>query len=137
MPALDTNVLVRYLVADDNRQFQAAKSLIESAGVDEALFVPLTVSIELEWVLRSRYDLDKSSILSIFNQLLECREIEFQEESSVEVALNLYSDNNSYFADCFHIAIAYANDMAPLITFDRKASRVPGAKLLELNGLEN
>lgn len=130
MPALDTNVLVRYLVADDNRQYQIAKSLIEST-VDEVLFVPLTVSIELEWVLRSRYDLDKSLIISTFNQLLESREVQFQEEPSVEVALNLYSDNNSDFADCFHIAIAYSNDMTPLITFDRKASRIPGTELLE------
>ncbi len=131
MPALDTSVLVRYLVADNDKQFQTAKSLIESAIDNEALFITLTVSIELEWVLRSRYDLNKALIISTFNQLLESREIQFQEESSVEVALNLYSDNNSDFADCFHIAVAYSNDMTPLITFDRKASRVPGTKLLE------
>lgn len=131
MPTLDTNVLVRYLAADDYKQFQIAKSLIESVIAEEVLFIPLTVSIELEWVLRSRYDLDKASILSTFNKLLESREIKFHDESSVEVALNLYSENNTDFADCFHIAIAYSNGMSPLITFDRKAARLPGAKLLE------
>lgn len=131
MPALDTNVLVRYLVADDRSQFQIAKDYIEDAVRDEALFIPFSVSVELEWVLRSRYDLDKQTVLRIFNELLETREIEFHEESSIEIALSLYSDNNTDFADCLHIASAYSNNRAPLVTFDRKASRVVHAQLLE------
>ncbi|MGI9286331.1 MAG: PIN domain-containing protein [Pseudomonadales bacterium] len=130
MPALDTNVLVRYLVADDNKQFQTAKSFIESAIVNDSLFVPLSVSIELEWVLRARYGLDKAEVLHTFNQLLESREIQFQEETPLEVALSLYSDNNTDFADCLHIANAYSNDKLPLVTFDRKVARVPEAELL-------
>jgi predicted nucleic-acid-binding protein len=131
MPALDTNVLVRYLIADDKKQFETAKALIESVLEDEMLFVPISVSIELEWVLRSRYELGKDTILITFAQLLGSREIQFQEESSVEVALSLYTDHNADFADCFHIAIAYSNNAGPLLTFDRKASRVPGAAILE------
>ncbi len=95
MPALDTNVLVRYLVADDRKQFQVAKSFIEDSVEQEVLFVPVSVSVELEWVLRSLYELDKAMILTTFNRLLETREIEFQEESSIEVALSLYADNNA------------------------------------------
>lgn len=131
MPTLDTNVLVRYLVADDRSQYQTAKAFIEETVREEALFIPLSVSVELEWVLRTLYDLDKSTILTTFNQLLETREIEFHEESSVEIALSIYADNNADFADCLHIAIAYCNDRSPLITFDRKASRVVNAQLLE------
>jgi len=131
MPALDTNVLVRYLVADDKKQFEIAKHLIESVIGQESLFVPIFVSIELEWVLRSRYEFSKELILSTFSRLLESREIQFQDESSVEVALSLYTDHNVDFADCFHIAIAYSNNAAPLMTFDRKASRVTGAVIVE------
>ena len=131
MPALDTNVLVRYLVADDMKQFQTAKTFIEETALQEALFIPLSVSVELEWVLRSLYELDKAKILTTFNQLLESREIDFQEESSLEVALSLYADNNADFADCLHIASAYSKDRVPLMTFDRNASRVDGAQLLE------
>ena len=131
MPALDTNVLVRYLVADDRKQFQLAKSFVEESIEQEILFVPLSVSVELAWVLRSLYELDKEMIMTTFNRLLETREIEFQEESSIEVALSLYADNNADFADCLHIASAYSKDQSPLMTFDRKASRVPGAQLLE------
>lgn len=130
MPALDTNVLVRYLIADDKKQFEAAKQFIEEAITYEALFIPVSVSVELEWVLRSLYEVKKAMIITTFNRLLEAREIEFQEESAIEIALSLYADNNADFADCLHIASAQTQDRVPLVTFDRKASRVEGAKLL-------
>jgi len=130
MPALDTNVLVRYLIADDKKQFEAAKQFIEEAITNEALFIPISVSVELEWVLRSLYEVKKAMIITTFNRLLEAREIEFQEESAIEIALSLYTDNNADFADCLHIASAQTQGRVPLVTFDRKASRVEGAKLL-------
>jgi predicted nucleic-acid-binding protein len=130
MPSLDTNVLVRYLVADDKSQFELAKLYIESVLTDDALFIPLSVTVELEWVLRAAYKLDKLSVITIFIQLLESREVKFQEESSVEVSLSLYSESNAAFADCLHIASAYTNDSTPLITFDRKAARFPDSVLL-------
>ncbi len=130
MPALDTNVLVRYLIADDKKQFEAAKQFVEEAITNEALFIPLSVSVELEWVLRSLYEIKKAMIITTFNRLLEAREIEFQEESAIEIALSLYADNYADFADCLHIASAQSQGRVPLVTFDRKASRVEGAKLL-------
>ena len=130
MPGLDTNVLVRYLIADDKKQFEAAKQFFEEAIKNEDLFIPVSVFVELEWVLRSLYEVKKAMIITTFNRLLEAREIEFQEESAIEIALSLYADNNAGFADCLHIASAQTQGRVPLVTFDRKASRVEGAKLL-------
>ncbi|ASJ76761.1 PIN domain-containing protein [Granulosicoccus antarcticus] len=130
MPAIDTNVLVRYLIADDRKQFETAKQFIEEAITNEALFIPVSVSVELEWVLRSLYEVKKAMIITTFNRLLEAREIEFQEESAIEIALSLYADNNADFADCLHIASAQTQGRVPLVTLDRKASRIEGAKLL-------
>lgn len=130
MPALDTNVLVRYLIVDDKKQFEAAKQFFEETIPYEALFIPVSVSVELEWVLRSLYELSNAAIITTFNRLLETREIEFEQESAIEIALCLYTDNNADFADCLHIASAQIQERGPLMTFDRKASRVDGAKLL-------
>ena len=62
MAALDTNVLVRFLVQDDARQGAAASRLIRS-GVEAGgtLFVPVTVVLELEWVLRTDFPSDSTS----------------------------------------------------------------------------
>ena len=82
MPALDTNVLVRHLVQDDAAQAAAAAALLRRAiDSGELLFVALTVSLELEWVLRSRYRVHKSDALSAFEGLLASRELQFQQEA--------------------------------------------------------
>ena len=73
MIGLDTNVLARYFVEEDSAdtataaQRQAARQLIES-GQD--LFLPKTVSLELEWVLRGYYGFPVESVLQVFEQLL-------------------------------------------------------------------
>ncbi|MGB7988574.1 MAG: hypothetical protein WCF44_04225 [Candidatus Methylophosphatis roskildensis] len=78
MPGLDTDVLVRWLIADDDEQVASVDSVFESARANGAmLFVPVTVALELEWVLRSRYRFDKSTVLGTFNALLETQELEF------------------------------------------------------------
>ena len=51
MLAIDTNVIVRYLTADHPEQASRARALVDGAAV----FVPVTVILESEWVLRSAY----------------------------------------------------------------------------------
>ena len=64
MLGLDTNMVVRFLVRDDERQFARARRLIKSeAGDAEEVFVSLMALLETEWVLRSRYGLPKEEIL--------------------------------------------------------------------------
>lgn len=83
MPGLDTNVLVRWLVEDDDKQAARAKELFEAARAEQTMyFVPSTVMLELEWVLRSRYQFDKATVLGTFNALLETQELEFQGEAA-------------------------------------------------------
>jgi len=49
--AIDTNVLVRALVQDDPAQSARAMAMLSAHQV----FIPITVILELEWVLRSHY----------------------------------------------------------------------------------
>jgi len=131
MPSLDTNVLVRWLVRDDERQSIRARSLLESAHADAfTLFVPITVALELEWVLRSRYDFDKPTVMGVFTALLETQEIEFQDEAALERALHLYRRSTAEFADCLHAGICGMQARSPLLTFDAKAARLAGVELL-------
>jgi predicted nucleic-acid-binding protein len=128
---LDTNVLVRLLVGDDTRQGAQAEALARrSADTGEPLFVPLTVTLELEWVLRSRYEFKKEAVLATLVKLLETRELEFQDEPSVERALFYYRSTNADFAECLHLGCATSHGRLPFVTFDRRAAKLEGADLL-------
>lgn len=133
MPGLDTNVLVRWLVEDDDRQTLRAQKLFEAARSSQAsLFVPVTVMLEIEWVLRSRYQFDKATVLGAFNALLETQELEFQDEAALERAMHLYRSGLAEFADCVHAGICAAAGRAPMWTFDERAARLPGVEQLPM-----
>lgn len=132
MAALDTNVLVRYLIQDDVRQGFKAKELVKSVLTrGESLFIPITVLLELEWVLRSNFEFPKDQIILAIASLLAARELVFESEASAEVALELFRQNKADFADCIHIALAHAAGESPLWTFDKTASKVDGASLIK------
>ena len=131
MAGLDTNVLVRWLTADDAVQTAKAEDLFRKAVArGESLFIPITVTLELEWVLRSRYGFDRDRVLSAFNALLETQEFELQTETALERALALYRRGIAEFADCLHAGSCDAAGRTPLLTFDVKAARLAHVDLV-------
>ena len=90
MIGLDTNVLARYFVeeADADRataaQRQAARQLIESG---QELFLPKTVALELEWVLRGYYGFAVEAVLQVFEQLLNHTCLSVEDRPDLEQAL--------------------------------------------------
>jgi predicted nucleic-acid-binding protein len=90
MIGLDTNVLARYFVeeavadAATHRQREAARELIES-GRD--LFLPKTVALELEWVLRGYYGFGVDQVLQVLDQLLFHASLEVEDRPALEQAV--------------------------------------------------
>ncbi|MFM7848999.1 MAG: PIN domain-containing protein [Rubrivivax sp.] len=131
MPALDTNVLVRYIVQDDSGQLAVAKRLIDRCIAEgQSLYVPVTVALELEWVLRASFGYVKDDVLLVLSNLFSASELSFESERALEVALQLYREGSADFADCLHIALATQAGEQPLWTFDKGAARVAGAQLI-------
>lgn len=131
MPALDTNVLVRHIVRDDAAEFAAAGRLIRR-GIAEGktLHVPVTVFLELEWVLRSSFGFRKGEVVRTLSALLSAAELSFESETALELALARYAESSADFPDCLHVALAIQAGHPPLWTFDKGAARIPGARLL-------
>jgi predicted nucleic-acid-binding protein len=128
---LDTNVLVRFLLADDLRQYAAAKAAIaHAARVGEPLVVSLLVLLETEWVLRSSVGLGKNEVIEILKKLLEAGDVAFEYELVVEQALSAFEHTNADFADCLMIAHYQRLGCSSMLTFDGKAAKLPGAELL-------
>ena len=130
--AIDAKVLVRLLVRDDEAQYTAAKRLVdEAAAAEEPVLIVLGALLETEWVLRSRYKLDKASIAGACGALLESADVEFEHPPTVEEALFVWAQHQEAgFADCLLTARAAHLGRSRFLTFDVGAARLPGAELL-------
>lgn len=127
MLGLDTNVLVRYLVRDDQQQFEKARRLIErGADKGEPVLVSLLVLLETEWVLRSRYELSKPEIVSALSTLLDVADLAIEDEPAVEHALYSWKESAADFADCLIGARNRRLGCEATATFDAKALRLAG-----------
>jgi predicted nucleic-acid-binding protein len=108
-----------------------AKRLIRKIiGDGQTLFIPITVLLELEWVLRTAFGFTKGEVLQTINDLLASSELSFESENALELARLLYAKGSADFSDCVHVALADQAGEPPLWTFDRPASKLKGAKLL-------
>jgi predicted nucleic-acid-binding protein len=114
--AVDTNVIVRLLVADDRKQAGRAHGLFET----NTILISTTVLLEAEWVLRSAYDFGQVAISDAFHKLLGLPQVIVDEPAILHAALTAYGKGLD-FADALHLAgSAEAERFA---TFDRKLQK--------------
>lgn len=131
MAALDTHVLLRFLLQDDAAQAAAATRLVRAAAeAGETLYVAVSVALELEWVLRSRFKLNRAAVVQTFHGLLQAVELRFAAPAAVEWALSQYTETGADFGECMHSAWANLDGEAPMWTFNKAAAKLPGAALL-------
>jgi len=127
MIGIDTNVLVRFLVRDDQQQFERARRLIKrEVGSGETVLISLVVLLETEWVLRSRYGLAKTELVATLSALLDTVELQFEDEPSIEEAVFTWKDSAAEFADCLINAHHRSLGCRATATFDTKASKLAG-----------
>lgn len=127
MLGIDTNVLVRFLVRDDEAQFERARKLIRrELAARRRVFIGQLVLLETEWVLRSRYCLSKEQMIETLSGLLDAADVQFEDESAIEEALFIWKDATADFADCLIGAKNRRLGCRATATFDAKAARLPG-----------
>lgn len=117
MIAVDTNILARFYVDDPNdpeadRQRPIARAIMTDSP---SLFVPLTVVLELEWVLRAFYRFEPAQIVHVLEHLLGLGHVNTEESERVAAALPLTADGMD-FADALHLT--GSQHCEALYTFD-------------------
>jgi len=113
MLAIDTNLIVRYLVGDDPGQAARARRLIDNNDV----FVCTTVLLETEWVLRYSYGLSTTAIAKSFLALLGLPTVTVEDVPAVHLAIRML-EHGIDFADALHLASS-AN-VERFVTLDAK-----------------
>lgn len=119
MKALDTNVLVRYLVQDDPTQGRKAATYIEAAAsVAEQILIGNIVLCETVWVLESAYGYLKSEIEAVIEKLLQSSTFQFEAKDIVWAAFEEYRAARVDFADCLLGRVHASLGAEPTATFD-------------------
>lgn len=125
MIGLDTNVIIRYLMKDDAKQFARADALIESAIKNqESLHICLVVMCEVVWVLNYHYKIKKEEICDFLEMLFHTEHMEIENR---EIALNSFKEYQNSQADLADCIIGQTNKFegcATTFTFDAKAIKL-------------
>jgi predicted nucleic-acid-binding protein len=126
MRAIDTNVLVRLVTRDDQKQVAAAESFISKGA-----WVSNLVLIEATWVFAAVYELTHLEIATAVEMLLHHRDLTIQDSDTVAAALEHYRRRPALgFSDCLILEAARKAGHVPLGTFDRVLGKLDGAEKL-------
>ena len=129
MIAVDTNVVVRFLVNDEHGQASRARDLFANNDI----WLAPSVLLETEWVLRSAYELPAADIRQLINGLLGLPHVQTDDLACAAQALDDFAAGLD-FADALHLA--FAGEADSFATFDRalarRATRLGRMKIIAL-----
>jgi predicted nucleic-acid-binding protein len=116
--AVDTNVLARILLADDEEQSPKAVAVLM-----EGAYVPLTVLLETAWVLSSVGQFDRRQVSTALREVVSAESVAVDDPDLIEWILSRY-EAGAGFSDLVHAAAASLGGAEALLTFDRSFARV-------------
>jgi predicted nucleic-acid-binding protein len=124
--ALDTNVLVRFLVKDDVRQWEACKSLVDATlARGDGLFVGHVVLCELAWVLASVYDHTREEVRAALRAVAASGNVTVEAVDEVHRALDAHARGQGDVSDYLIREHALRAGCDVVVTFDRKLLKEP------------
>jgi predicted nucleic-acid-binding protein len=124
MRAVDTNVLIRLILGDDQRQEEAARRFIAAGAWTSVLALA-----EAVWVLGSAFRRHPGRLAAAIETLLQVEGLVIQDDDAVAAALDLFRERPALgFSDCLMLELARKAGHLPLGTFDRALGKVDGAQ---------
>ncbi len=124
---VDTNIFVSVIARKDAIS-DKCKKLLRS---NEPLWATHLVILEIEWVLRSVYELSKPDIVDKLRRILKIKFLEISNRKLIIAAVDLFEQTNIDLTDCFNILLAKKEGVTQFYTFDHDFDKFPGIKRLE------
>lgn len=122
---IDTNFIIRYLIADNKEQFIKAKEIFDQAKSGQiSIILEQTVFTETIFVLNSFYKVPREKICTILSELLTYKGIKCEKEILLR-ALKIYQDENLHIVDSVLLSKSKNEDIS-ILTFDEKLKSLTG-----------
>ena len=132
MIGIDTNVLVRLIVADEPRQAAVARNFIrERCSSADPGFVSNVVLAEIAWILATGYGYSRLQVADAIDQIMETAQLQVESSTDIAAALVEYRAGPADFADCLVGQTNRTADCSHTVTFDRKAAKLGTFELLK------
>lgn len=115
MIIVDTNIILRYLLNDNEKLNKVATNIMENNDI----FIPTEVIVETSYVLKKVYHVEKEKIYEVVKELLNFENIHFQNSDTIKLAFKVYFERNFDIVDC--LLYAYCkNENYVIVTLDEK-----------------
>ncbi|WP_019518805.1 type II toxin-antitoxin system VapC family toxin [Faucicola boevrei] len=102
MNTLDTNILARFFIEDNNDKEAQKQPLIAKKLLIQPSYIALTVIMEFFWIIKKVYQLPKEDIITILTTLHNLRTVTFESPEIVYLPIRLYAQGMD-FADTIHL----------------------------------
>ena len=119
MIVIDTNIILRYLLEDNEELSKKAIEIIDN----NQIFIPTEVIVETSYVLKKVYQEKKDKIYKVIQLLLEMENVNFENKETIELAFKTYAEKNLDIVDCMLYAYA-KNEKYEVKTFDNKLAKL-------------
>lgn len=132
MKALDTNILIRFLINDDIKQAERVKELLKHAEeAGDAFYVSEFVVIEMVWVLSALYELSRGNILDAIEELMLLSVLNFFDNDFMVEFIAISRNSNLDLSDILIGLSGKTNKCPSTITFDKKAAKSESFELIK------
>ena len=118
---VDTSVILRLLVKDDDIKMKAAENLLRNAGRNEvALYLLPVTLLEVVWVLEKVYRLKRKEIRELTEAIMNTPQLKVEMEDAFRKALRVYEERNVKFADAVMGYWGLEKGLTTVFTYDEK-----------------
>ncbi|MFM9860147.1 type II toxin-antitoxin system VapC family toxin [Pseudoxanthobacter sp. M-2] len=130
MIAFDTNILLRIVLSDDERQSPVARALALKASPDEPVLISVVVLVEFVWTLIRQKKVPRDIVVAELETLLLRPDVLIESVDAVEVALGHFRSGKADFSDYLIAELGRTAGATTTYTFDTDARDAPGFTLL-------
>lgn len=131
MTALDTKVIVRYLVEDNAGHAEAARALLYRLTPDSPGFICREVIFEVAWVLERSYGFPRTQVAEALMDLTASDTLVVENSDDVAAAAHRFRQGGAGFSDLMILSATERAGATPFYTFDKELASIPGAFLME------
>lgn len=131
MESIDNNFLIRYFVKDDESQYKIVEKIFgDIEAQNKKIFIPDIVLVELVWVLKSGYGIEKHEIIQVLKIITTHDLFEFSEKSILLLTIEEFETSTGDFADYLKENKVAKNQSLPVYSIDKKLKSSINFKVL-------